>query len=44
MKLGLISDIHGDPLALKRAWSHLTVTWRGSDRLRRRSGRLRSVS
>ena len=25
MKLGLISDIHGDPIALELAWSHLTV-------------------
>ena len=25
MKLGLISDIHGDPLALELAWAHLTV-------------------
>ncbi len=24
MKLGLISDIHGDPVALERAWTHLT--------------------
>src|SRR4051794_6026083 len=24
-KLGLISDVHGDPLALELAWSHLTV-------------------
>jgi len=24
MKLGLISDIHGDPDALERAWKHLT--------------------
>src|SRR3954447_25867395 len=23
MKLGLISDIHGDPDALERAWTHL---------------------
>src|SRR4029077_19248086 len=25
MKLGLISDIHGDPIALERAWTHLTA-------------------
>jgi putative phosphoesterase len=25
MKLGLISDIHGDPVALELAWSHLTL-------------------
>ena len=25
MKLGLISDIHGDPTALELAWAHLTV-------------------
>ena len=25
MKLGLISDIHGDPVALELAWAHLTV-------------------
>lgn len=31
MKLGLISDIHGDPLALELAWSHLTVM--GVDRI-----------
>ncbi|WP_406696045.1 YfcE family phosphodiesterase [Singulisphaera sp. Ch08] len=31
MKLGLISDIHGDPLALELAWSHLTVM--GADRI-----------
>ena len=31
MKLGLISDIHGDPLALELAWSHLTVL--GADRI-----------
>ncbi len=31
MKLGLISDIHGDPLALELAWSHLTVL--GADRV-----------
>src|ERR1700679_4231826 len=31
MKLGLISDIHGDPVALELAWSHLTVM--GADRI-----------
>jgi putative phosphoesterase len=31
MKLGLISDIHGDPFALELAWSHLTVM--GADRI-----------
>jgi putative phosphoesterase len=31
MKLGLISDIHGDPLALELAWSHLTLL--GADRI-----------
>jgi putative phosphoesterase len=25
MRLGLISDIHGDPAALERAWTHLTT-------------------
>ncbi|MBV8384107.1 MAG: metallophosphoesterase family protein [Planctomycetaceae bacterium] len=25
MKLGLISDVHGDPLALELAWAHLTT-------------------
>ena len=25
MKLGLISDLHGDPVALELAWAHLTV-------------------
>lgn len=25
MKLGLISDVHGDPVALELAWAHLTV-------------------
>ncbi len=25
MKLGLISDIHGDPVALELAWAHLTA-------------------
>lgn len=25
MRLGLISDIHGDPIALELAWAHLTV-------------------
>src|SRR4051812_38564236 len=31
MKLGLISDIHGDPIALELAWSHLTLM--GADRI-----------
>jgi putative phosphoesterase len=31
MKLGVISDIHGDPVALELAWSHLTVM--GADRI-----------
>jgi putative phosphoesterase len=31
MKLGLISDIHGDPVALELAWSHLTLM--GADRI-----------
>ncbi len=31
MKLGLISDIHGDALALELAWAHLTVL--GADRI-----------
>jgi putative phosphoesterase len=31
MKLGLISDVHGDPVALELAWSHLTVM--GADRI-----------
>lgn len=31
MKLGLISDIHGDPIALELAWSHLTVL--GAERI-----------
>ena len=31
MKLGLISDIHGDPMALELAWSHLIVL--GADRI-----------
>lgn len=31
MKLGLISDIHGDPTALELAWSHLVVL--GADRI-----------
>jgi len=31
MKLGLISDIHGDPVALELAWSHLIVL--GADRI-----------
>ena len=44
MKLGVISDIHGDPVGLELAWSHLTVMGAQSDRLRRRPRRLRSVS
>ncbi len=31
MRLGLISDVHGDPLALERAWAHLTAL--GADRI-----------
>lgn len=31
MKLGLISDLHGDPVALELAWAHLTVL--GADRI-----------
>ncbi len=31
MKLGLISDIHGDVVALELAWAHLTVL--GADRI-----------
>jgi putative phosphoesterase len=31
MKLGLISDIHGDPVALELAWSHLIIL--GADRI-----------
>ena len=31
MKLGLISDIHADPVALELAWSHLTVM--GADQI-----------
>ena len=31
VKLGLISDIHGDPVALELAWAHLTVL--GADRI-----------
>ena len=31
MKLGLISDIHGDPIALELAWSHLILL--GADRI-----------
>src|SRR5438132_1262837 len=31
MKLGLISDVHGDPIALELAWSHLTLL--GADRI-----------
>jgi putative phosphoesterase len=30
-KLGLISDVHADPLALELAWAHLTVL--GADRI-----------
>ncbi len=30
MKLGLISDVHGDPVALELAWSHLTVLGAGT--------------
>jgi putative phosphoesterase len=31
MKLGLLSDIHGDPVALELAWSHLIVL--GADKI-----------
>lgn len=31
MKLGLISDVHGDPLSLELVWAHLTVL--GADRI-----------
>ncbi len=31
MKLGLISDLHGDPVALELAWAHLTLM--GADRI-----------
>jgi putative phosphoesterase len=31
MKLGVISDIHGDPIALELAWSHLILL--GADRI-----------
>jgi putative phosphoesterase len=31
MKLGIISDLHGDPVGLELAWSHLTVM--GADRI-----------
>src|ERR1700722_10620160 len=31
MKLGLISDVHGDMVALELAWAHLTVL--GADRI-----------
>lgn len=31
MKLGLVSDVHGDPLALELAWASLTVM--GADRV-----------
>jgi putative phosphoesterase len=31
MKLGLISDVHGDPVALELAWAYLTVM--GADRI-----------
>jgi putative phosphoesterase len=31
MKLGVISDIHGDPVSLELAWSHLTVM--GAERI-----------
>ena len=31
MKIGLISDVHGDPLSLELAWTHLTVM--GADRI-----------
>src|SRR3954470_9499374 len=38
VKLGLISDVHGDPLALELAWSHLTVL--GGDRIVCAGGRV----
>jgi putative phosphoesterase len=31
MKLGLVSDVHADPVALELAWAHLTVL--GADRI-----------
>ncbi len=31
MKLGVISDVHGDPIALELAWAHLVVM--GADRM-----------
>ena len=31
MKLGLVSDVHGDPIGLELAWSHLTLM--GADRI-----------
>ena len=31
MKLGIISDLHGDPVALELAWAHLMV--KGADRI-----------
>src|SRR5262249_27392473 len=31
MKLGVISDVHADPVALELAWAHLTVL--GADRI-----------
>ena len=31
MKLGVISDVHGDPLALELAWSHLQIL--GAERI-----------
>jgi putative phosphoesterase len=31
VKLGLISDVHGDPVALELAWAHLTVL--GAERI-----------
>jgi putative phosphoesterase len=31
MKIGVISDIHGDPLSLELAWSHLTIL--GADQI-----------
>ena len=44
MKLGLISDIHGDPVALELAWSLPHCDGSRPDRLRRRPGRVRPVS